>query len=165
MAINKEKLEEIIKLMEAESIIELELADKEEKIRIKRYGSIEEIDKQQIISKIQPKIPPVSDQSLKKLEENLYVLKSFMVGKFWRSDKEGGEPLVKENDKVELDQPLGIIESMKNFMGIKLNEYLDCQGKFENFTGKYGIIRKIEIEDCADVSYGMPLFIIEAVKE
>jgi|GEM_PF-3050845 biotin carboxyl carrier protein len=152
MAINKKELEEIIKLMEAESIIELELADKEEKIRIKRYGSIEEIGKQKIISESKPKIMPASAQPVKKLEENFYVLKSFMIGKFWRSDKEGGEPLVKENDKVELDQPLGIIESMKNFMGIKLNEYLECQGKFENFTGKYGIIKKIEVEDGADIN-------------
>jgi biotin carboxyl carrier protein len=142
----------------------LEIENNERKIKIKRCAEIERIAEQKI-QKITTEIPARVEEAIEKKPEELYVLKSFMTGRFYRSNKEGGEPLVKENDKVELDQPLGVIEIMKSLLDIKLKEYKDCSGKFEDFTGKYGIVRKIEVENGSDVQYGTPLFLIEAIKE
>ncbi len=70
--------------------------------------------------------------------------KSPMVGVFYASDQEGGEPLTKPGDQVKEGQVLGIVEAMKLMNEIKA-EYS-------------GTVEEVLVENGQMVEYGQPLF-------
>ena len=76
-----------------------------------------------------------------------FVLKSPMVGTFYRASSPGAKPFVEVGQKVKEGDTLCIIEAMKI-----LNE-IDAE--------KGGTIKKILGENGQAVEYGQPLFIIE----
>ena len=67
-----------------------------------------------------------------------------MVGVFYASDQEGGEPLTKPGDQVKEGQVLGIVEAMKLMNEIKA-EYS-------------GTVEEVLVENGQMVEYGQPLF-------
>ena len=67
-----------------------------------------------------------------------------MVGVFYASDQEGGEPLVKVGDQVQVGQVIGIVEAMKLMNEIKA-EYA-------------GTVKEVLAENGQMVEYGQPLF-------
>ena len=76
-----------------------------------------------------------------------HVLKSPMVGTFYRSSSPGAAPFVEVGDTVKVGQTLCIIEAMKI-----LNE-IECD--------KDGIIKAVLGENGQAVEFGQPLFVIE----
>lgn len=82
--------------------------------------------------------PPVSEG---------HVLKSPMVGTFYRSSSPGAAPFVEVGDAVKVGQTLCIIEAMKI-----LNE-IECD--------KDGVIKAVLGENGQAVEFGQPLFVIE----
>ena len=76
-----------------------------------------------------------------------FVLKSPMVGTFYRASSPGAKPFVEVGQQVKEGDTLCIIEAMKI-----LNE-IDAE--------KGGTIKKILGENGQAVEYGQPLFIIE----
>ena len=87
--------------------------------------------------------PAVSDDS------KLLVVKSPMVGTFYRSGGQDKPPFVKIGDTVDIGSKVCIIEAMKLF-----NE-IDSEVK--------GKIVKILVEDASPVEYDQPLFLVEGV--
>ncbi|MDY0329656.1 MAG: acetyl-CoA carboxylase biotin carboxyl carrier protein [Thiomonas sp.] len=75
-----------------------------------------------------------------------HVLKSPMVGTFYRAPSPGAAPFVEVGDTVKVGQTLCIIEAMKI-----LNE-IECD--------KDGVIKAIPAENGQAVEFGQPLFII-----
>lgn len=76
-----------------------------------------------------------------------HVLKSPMVGTFYRSSSPGAAPFVEVGDTVKVGQRLCIIEAMKI-----LNE-IECD--------KDGVIKAALAENGQAVEYGQALFVIE----
>jgi acetyl-CoA carboxylase biotin carboxyl carrier protein len=75
-----------------------------------------------------------------------FVLKSPMVGTFYRSSSPGGKPFVELGQAVKADETVCIIEAMK-----LLNEIE---------SGAEGVIKEILVENGQPVEYGQPLMVI-----
>ena len=83
--------------------------------------------------------PPAEDA-----DEDLVVVKSPMVGTFYRAPAPDADPFVAEGDKVSRGQVLCIIEAMKIMNEIE--------------SEHAGTVARIHVENAAPVEYGQPLF-------
>lgn len=79
-------------------------------------------------------------------DENIYILKSPIVGTFYEASSPDSPPFVKVGDKVEKGQVVCIVEAMKI-----MNE-IECEVE--------GEITQIFVEDEDIVEYGQPLMAI-----
>ena len=79
--------------------------------------------------------------------ETGHVVKSPMVGTFYRSSSPGGKPFVELGSEVKAGDPVCIIEAMKIMNEIE--------------SDKAGKITKILCENGQAVEFGQPLFVIE----
>ncbi len=79
--------------------------------------------------------------------ETGHVVKSPMVGTFYRSSSPGGKPFVEIGSEVKEGEPVCIIEAMKIMNEIEAD--------------KAGKITKILCENGQAVEFGQPLFIVE----
>jgi acetyl-CoA carboxylase biotin carboxyl carrier protein len=80
-------------------------------------------------------------------DKKYHVVKSPMIGTFYRSPAPDKPPFVNIGDIVEVGQPLCIIEAMKLFNEIES----DVKGR----------IVKILVENATPVEYDQPLFLID----
>jgi acetyl-CoA carboxylase biotin carboxyl carrier protein len=76
-----------------------------------------------------------------------HVVKSPMVGTFYRAASPGGKPLVEVGSPIKSGEPLCIIEAMKIMNEIEADES--------------GTIAKILCENGQAVEFGQPLFVID----
>lgn len=76
--------------------------------------------------------------------EGLHIIRSPLVGTFWRRPNPDSPPFVEVGDRVEEGQPLCIIESMKVMNEIR--------------SDASGVVEEILVEDGSPVEYGEPLF-------
>ncbi|HXJ93318.1 MAG TPA: acetyl-CoA carboxylase biotin carboxyl carrier protein [Terriglobia bacterium] len=90
----------------------------------------------------QPSEPSSSDSA-----EGLYIIKSPIVGTFYRSPSPNGEPFVKPGDEVRVGQVLCIIEAMK------------LMNEIESEVN--GEIVRIYVESGQPVEYSQSLFAIK----
>ncbi|MBS0441136.1 MAG: acetyl-CoA carboxylase biotin carboxyl carrier protein [Proteobacteria bacterium] len=79
--------------------------------------------------------------------ETGHVVKSPMVGTFYRSSSPGGKPFVEVGSEVKEGEPVCIIEAMKIMNEIEAD--------------KAGKITKILCENGQAVEFGQPLFVVE----
>ncbi|MGB7541888.1 MAG: acetyl-CoA carboxylase biotin carboxyl carrier protein, partial [Burkholderiales bacterium] len=75
-----------------------------------------------------------------------HIVKSPMVGTFYRSASPGAKPFVEIGDAVKAGQPVCIIEAMKLMNEIE--------------TDQDGVIKAILVENGQPVEYGEPLMIV-----
>jgi acetyl-CoA carboxylase biotin carboxyl carrier protein len=75
------------------------------------------------------------------------LVRSPMVGTFYRAPSPGSRPFVEEGQEVKLGDTLCIIEAMKI-----LNQ-IECE--------QAGTVRRILVENGQPVEYNQPLFVIE----
>jgi acetyl-CoA carboxylase biotin carboxyl carrier protein len=149
------KLKKLIDLVEESGIGELEITEGEEKVRISKSPSGAQ---SQMFSTSQS-IPLVIGQAgapggvlpsqavpAEKLPEG-HVVKSPMVGTFYRSSTPGANPFVEIGQTVKEGETLCIIEAMK-----LLNEIE---------SDKSGVVKAVLAENGQPVEYGEPLFVIE----
>jgi acetyl-CoA carboxylase biotin carboxyl carrier protein len=138
------KLKKLIDLVQESGISELEVTEGEEKVKIVKSGA-------PALAYPAPVPPPV----LAPLPAPAatpdaipgHVVKSPMVGTFYRSPSPGAKPFVEVGDTVKLGDTICIIEAMK-----LLNE-IECD--------KDGVIKAILVENGQPVEYGEPLVIID----
>ena len=142
------KLKTLIELVESSGIAELEISEGEERVRIVRSGAAA----QQVYATPQHMTtlaPQLADAPVEPAEPAIpdgYVVKSPMVGSFYRSPAPGAKPFVEVGQSVSVGDTLCIIEAMK-----LLNEIEADQS---------GIISAILVESGQPVEYGQPLFVI-----
>jgi len=144
------KLKKLIDLVEGSSISELEITEGEERVRISKSGTgipaqfaAPAVSAPAVVSALETNV-------IGKVEEELpagHMVKSPMVGTFYRTSSPGSEPFVKVGQTVKAGDILCIIEAMK-----LLNEIEADKG---------GIIKEILIENGQPVEYGEALFLIE----
>jgi acetyl-CoA carboxylase biotin carboxyl carrier protein len=145
------KLKKLIELVEESGIGELEITEGEEKVRISKAGS----GVQSYVTApppLQPLAAPVismqeTEAAVKETLPDNHVVKSPMVGTFYRSSAPGANAFVEVGQTVKVGDTLCIIEAMK-----LLNEIE---------SDKDGVIKAILVENGQPVEYGEPLFEIE----
>jgi acetyl-CoA carboxylase biotin carboxyl carrier protein len=145
------KIKTLIDLVQQSGIAELEITEGEEKVRISRTGNGGQF--------MQPMAPtsvalpneysgaPPAAPVAAVVELAGHVLKSPMVGTFYRSPSPGSPSFVEVGQTVTKGQTLCIIEAMK-----LLNEIE---------SDAAGVVKKILSDNGQAVEYGQPLFIIE----
>lgn len=143
------KLKKLIDLVEQSGIAELEITEGEERVRIARIG-------QQAVQIVgngpQVAQPPAAGQpaaaapAAESAEPEGHVVKSPMVGTFYRSPSPGAPAFVEVGSQVKEGETLCIIEAMK-----LLNEIE---------SDKTGVVKEIIAENGQPVEFGEPLFLI-----
>lgn len=147
------KLKKLIDLVEESGITELELTEGEEKVRISRalmpsqamfnQAQAPYMAAPQVMSHATP-VPTAATAVIAEVEG--HIVKSPMVGTFYRSSSPETGAFVDVGSKVSVGDTLCIIEAMK-----LLNE-IEC-----DFAGT---IKEILVENGQPVEYGEPLFVI-----
>jgi acetyl-CoA carboxylase biotin carboxyl carrier protein len=146
------KLKTLIELVEGSGIAELEISEGEERVRITRTVAAA----QQIYAAAPPQAAPapvaasatvaVAAEPGKPPVAEGHVVKSPMVGTFYRSASPGSKAFVDVGQSVSSGDTLCIIEAMK-----LLNEIE---------SDKAGTITAILVENGQPVEFGQPLFVI-----
>lgn len=143
------KLKTLIELVEASGIAELEISEGEERVRITRtVASGQQMyapTPQQQIMAAPVAAAPVAAPAAPAADEG-HVVKSPMVGTFYRSPSPGSRQFVDVGQSVNAGDTLCIIEAMK-----LLNE-IDADHT--------GVIKAILVENGQPVEFGQPLFVI-----
>jgi len=147
------KIKKLIELIEASDIAEIEITEGEESVRINRYTQ------QQAATPVMAapvatmtaapvtSSPEVASAPAAAPEASGHVVKSPMVGTFYRSASPGSAAFVEVGTAVKEGDTLCIIEAMKILNQIEAD--------------KSGTIKQILIENAQPVEYDQPLFIIE----
>ncbi|MFA6971144.1 MAG: acetyl-CoA carboxylase biotin carboxyl carrier protein [Gallionella sp.] len=145
------KLKTLIELVEASGIAELEISEGEERVRITRtVASGQQMyapaPQQQFMAAPAPAAAVVAAAPAAPVAEEGHVVKSPMVGTFYRSPSPGSKQFVDIGQSVNSGDTLCIIEAMK-----LLNE-IDADHA--------GVIKAILVENGQPVEFGQPLFVI-----
>ncbi|GAB1232585.1 acetyl-CoA carboxylase biotin carboxyl carrier protein [Ferrigenium sp. UT5] len=146
------KLKTLIELVENSGIAELELTEGEEHVRISRTSSVAAPMQQMYAAPAQqiavaPAAAPATPAApaAPAVPEG-HVVKSPMVGTFYRAPSPGAKSFVDIGQSVKEGETLCIIEAMK-----LLNEIE---------SDKAGVIKAILVENGQAVEFGQPLFLI-----
>ena len=145
------KLKTLIELVESSGIAELEISEGEERVRITRTATatiqqVQAVPQQIAAASQQPVAGAAATEPAKPAVPEGHVVKSPMVGSFYRCPSPGAKAFVEVGQNVNAGETLCIIEAMK-----LLNEIEADQS---------GIIKAILVESGQAVEYGQPLFII-----
>ena len=100
----------------------------------------------QIMTPVQASVAPAPKSEPEPSAEEFHVVRSPIVGTFYRAPSPGAKPFVKTGDSVELGTVLCIIEAMKLMNEIES----DIAGE----------VVKILVENAQPVEYGQPLFLV-----
>ncbi len=145
------KLKKLIDLVQESGIAELEITEGEEKVRINRVG-IPGHPGMMTMPQAVPAAPTPTATAAAVVaaevpaEPEGHVVKSPMVGTFYRSSAPGAKPFIEIGQNINAGETLCIIEAMK-----LLNEIEADQS---------GVVKKVLVENGQPVEYGQPLFII-----
>ncbi|MCJ7839015.1 MAG: acetyl-CoA carboxylase biotin carboxyl carrier protein [Burkholderiales bacterium] len=142
------KLKKLIDLVQESGISELEVTEGEEKVKIVKSGAmgIAYAAPAPVQTAAAPLAPaPVAVAAPEEVPGHL--VKSPMVGTFYRCPSPGAKPFVEVGDTVKSGDTICIIEAMK-----LLNE-IECD--------KDGVVKAILVENGQPVEYGEPLVAID----
>lgn len=148
------KVKKLIELLEESGIAELEIREGEESVRISRQSTAAAAPV--VATTAAPVAPAAPAQaasgsvaSTPNAEPEItgHVIKSPMVGTFYRSPAPGSKSFVEVGQSVNVGDTLCIVEAMKLLNQIE--------------SDKAGVVKAILAENEQPVEYGQPLFIIE----
>jgi acetyl-CoA carboxylase biotin carboxyl carrier protein len=152
------KLKKLIDLVEDSGIAELEVTEGEEKVRIVKGGAAgapvpgqavaSPASGQSSAAVASPAAPAPGSTPPSEAPTSLdaHMVKSPMVGTFYRSASPGAKSFVEVGDTVKVGQAICIIEAMKLMNEIEAD--------------KDGVIKAIMVENGQPVEYGEPLMMI-----
>lgn len=148
------KVKKLIELLEQSDIAEIEIHEGEESVRISRHGSggampyylpqnMQAPAGAPVASALAA--APVATNPLDEIEGE--IVRSPMVGTFYRSPTPGAKSFIEEGQTVKAGETLCIIEAMKI-----LNQ-IECE--------QAGTVKRILVENGQPVEYNQPLFVID----
>ena len=147
------KLKSLIELFESSDIGELEIAEGEERVRITRAvatsapaSAAHAAPQAQVVVAGAPVKAPEPAPASVPVEAEGHVVKSPMVGTFYRAGAPGSKAFVEVGDSVQAGDPLCIIEAMKLMNEIEADHP--------------GVVKAILVENGQPVEYGQPLVVI-----
>jgi len=146
------KVKKLLEMIEESKIAEIEIREGEESIRITRYLA----PPPAAVAAPQP-LPPAGHQppaavatdsaAAEPEVEFAHVVRSPMVGTFYRASTPGAKPFVEVGQSVALGDTLCIIEAMKILNQIEAD--------------RAGVVAKVFVENGQPVEYNQPLFAID----
>lgn len=140
------KLKKLIDLVQESGISELEVTEGEEKVKIVKSSS-QAVTAAAATPASAPAPGHAPEPTAAPAAVPGHVVKSPMVGTFYRSPSPGTKPFIEVGDTVKSGDTICIIEAMK-----LLNE-IECD--------KDGVIKAILVENGQPVEYGEPLVVID----
>ncbi|MBW8466103.1 acetyl-CoA carboxylase biotin carboxyl carrier protein [Acidovorax sp. HMWF029] len=146
------KLKTLIDLVSESNVSELEITEAEGKVRIVKSGGA--VVQQYVPAPMQAPVAPAPAAAAPVAELPAppavpagHVVKSPMVGTFYRSSSPGAKAFVEVGSQVKEGETICIIEAMKILNEIEAD--------------KSGTVTRIMGENGQAVEYGQPLFVIE----
>jgi acetyl-CoA carboxylase biotin carboxyl carrier protein len=148
------KLKTLIELVESSGIAELEVQEGEERVRITRSvppaaaATTTNVQMPQAAAQSGPGGAPVLPGGAPAAVEEAegHLVKSPMVGTFYRAASPGAKSFVEVGDAVQAGDTLCIIEAMKLMNEIE--------------SDKTGVVKQILVENGQPVEFGQPLVVI-----
>jgi len=148
------KLKTLIELVETSGIAELEIQEGEERVRITRAGMQMQPTAMAMYQAPQMMMAPATapapvappPEPAPPAAPEGHVVKSPMVGTFYRSASPGAKPFVEIGDTIQQGDALCIVEAMKLMNEIEADAS--------------GIVKAILVENGQAVEYGQALFVI-----
>jgi len=141
-------LTELIELMNQNDLAELEIEEEGSRIRLRKA---EKPPERPAVPTVVPAPGPPREAAAATRPpsgtEGLLVIKSPMVGTFYKAPNPDADPFAEVNDTVTEESVICIIEAMKVMNEIKA----ECQG----------VIRDVLVGNGEPVEYGQPLFLVE----
>ncbi len=149
------KLKTLIELFEASSIVEIEITEGEDRVRlVKNSVKVAPVAVETVVPQIvapAPAVAPTPVAPATPVSETKQVsghqVTSPMVGTFYRAPSPGADPFVAVGTQVKKGDTLCIIEAMK-----LLNE-IEAEVS--------GVVKEILVENGQPVEFGQTLFVIE----
>jgi acetyl-CoA carboxylase biotin carboxyl carrier protein len=151
------KLKTLVDLVSESNISELEITESDGKVRIVKAipgatttPAMAPAPAPALAPRPADETVPSSDSASAPAEapvDDGHIVKSPMVGTFYRAATPGGKPLVEVGASVNKGEPLCIIEAMKIMNEIEADEG--------------GTITKVLAENGQAVEFGQPLFVID----
>ena len=144
------KLKTLIDLVSESNISELEITEAEGKVRIVKAGAPGTAAPMMMMAPAPmaaPQSAAVAAAVPVAVQETGHIVKSPMVGTFYRASGPGAKPLAEVGQAVKEGESICIIEAMKIMNEIEAD--------------KTGTITRVMVEDGRAVEFGQALFIIE----
>lgn len=148
-------IKKLIKVVENSEVTEFSVQEGDLKIKISKNGSgmVQQVSIPQQMQVAAPaaqapkvESTPATEETAAK-DENLYEVKSPIVGTFYRAPAPDADPYVQVGDKVGVGTVLCIVEAMKLMNEIE--------------SDVSGTVVKILVENATPVEYNQPLFLIK----
>ena len=149
------KLKTLIDLVSESNVSELEITEAEGKVRIVKSAPASAVAQVMAVAPAAPVLAPVQAAGeapaaaaapVAAAEPSGHIVKSPMVGTFYRASSPGAKPFAEVGQSIKEGETICIVEAMKI-----LNE-IECD--------KTGTITQILVENGQAVEYGQPLFVI-----
>jgi acetyl-CoA carboxylase biotin carboxyl carrier protein len=149
------KLKTLIDLVSESNVSELEITEAEGKVRIVKSAPTTAVQVAAPAAVLAPALS-VADAAaavaapaapVAPAEPTGHIVKSPMVGTFYRSSSPGAKPFAEIGQTIKEGEPICIVEAMKILNEIEAD--------------KSGTITQILVENGQAVEYGQPLFVIE----
>jgi len=141
-------IEEILQLMESRGLVELEMEHQGLRIRLKKASSGPAAQLVEYVTGVpQPIQPQAAAKPSTADEGRRIIIKSPMVGTFYRTPAPDAPPFVEVGQDIEVGQVVCIIEAMKLMNEIK--------------SEAAGQIVEILVDNGTPIEFGQPLFAVE----
>jgi len=149
------KIKRLIELLEESGVNEIEIKEGEESVRINRGGSAPVMQAPQMFqmpaqapgAAPQPASQPGAQQAEPEaVEAEGHLVRSPMVGTFYRAPSPGSGPFIEEGQSVKAGDTLCIIEAMKMLNQIEAD--------------RDGTVKKVLVDNGQPVEFDQPLFVI-----
>ncbi|NIF21691.1 acetyl-CoA carboxylase biotin carboxyl carrier protein [Candidatus Pantoea multigeneris] len=144
------KIKKLIELVEESGIAELEIAEDEGSVRIRRASANPVMQQAYAAPVAQPVAAPVvaaTEAAPAAAEVSGHLVRSPMVGTFYRTPSPDAKAFVEVGQRVNVGDTLCIVEAMKMMNQIEAD--------------KAGVVKAILIESGQPVEYDEPLVVIE----
>ncbi|HSH83813.1 MAG TPA: acetyl-CoA carboxylase biotin carboxyl carrier protein [Guyparkeria sp.] len=141
------KVKKLIELLEESGIAEIEIKEGEESVRISRHSQLPAYMPTTAAPQQAAAPAPEPPAGSEPMETSGTIIKSPMVGTFYRASSPEASPFVEVGTTVKKGDTLCVIEAMKMFNQI--------EAEVE------GTIKSILVENGQPVEYDQPLFVIE----
>jgi acetyl-CoA carboxylase biotin carboxyl carrier protein len=141
------KVRQLIELMEEHDLAEIDLKQADHGVRIKRGGEVMAYAAAPAAARRTPAAAPAEAPKEPAADARMLVIKSPMVGTFYRASGPDSAPFVKVGDRIGPEKAVCIVEAMKVFNEIP--------------AGVSGQVVAILVENGAPVEFGQPLINID----
>jgi len=143
------KVKKLIELLQESDVVEIEIHEGEESVRVSRAGAIAPAVYATPAQMMAAPAPGAAAAAAASPAEELkgHTVNSPMVGTFYRAPSPGAKPFVEVGQTVAVGDVLCIIEAMKILNQIE--------------SDRAGTIKRILVENSDPVEYNQPLFAID----